>query len=159
MSVVRLHEARVQRASRRGRRWTQRAPIRLLDDSGENDAMIDERSVRPVLDRVVDILDHLGRVVVASLQPPARTLERVQVVVPHVFERDPLLFRREVGGFALVVGVAVCSGADPVVGVVDVLACGTAAGEGLGAVDLRKGRRVVEFVLARECDGEDDDDD
>lgn len=77
VAIVRLHQAWIPRSAGRCSGWVQRAAVGLLDDGCENDAVIDERSVGAVLDGVVDVLNHLGGVVVAVFEPTAGVLEGV----------------------------------------------------------------------------------
>lgn len=68
----------------------QGAAVCFLDDGREDDAVVYEGSVGTVLDGVVDVLDYLGGVVVASFQPAAGVFEGVEVGGPHFGEGDPL---------------------------------------------------------------------
>lgn len=121
--------------------------------------MVNKRGVGAVLDGVVDVLDHFGGVVVASVEPAAGLLERVEVGVPHVFEGNPLFCGREVRRVAFVVSVAVGSGSDADAGVIDALACGATLVECGGVVDLCCGWRVFETTSSRKSDGKGNDDD
>ena len=124
--VVRLHEAWVARSARTRCVAYEGAAVCFLDHGCEDDALIDERGIGTVLDRVVHVLDHFGGVVVAAVEPAAGLLEGVEVRGPHVLEGDPFFGCGEVGGVALVVGVGVCAGANADAGVVDAFARGAA---------------------------------
>lgn len=77
MPIVRLHQAWISRAARGRGGWIQRTAICLLNDCGENDAMVYEGSVGSVLDGVVNVLDNFGSVVGTAVEPAAGVLEGV----------------------------------------------------------------------------------
>ena len=157
--IVRLHQARIPRATRGRGGWIQRTAIRLLNDRSEDDAMVHEGSVGSVLDGVVNVLDGFGGVVGTIVEPAAGVLEGVEIGGPHVLERDPFRRGGKIRRVALVVGVAVRAGANAVTGVVDALASRAAGVERGRAVDLAEGGRVREPFLARERGSERNDDD
>lgn len=119
--------------------------------------MVHERCVRSILYRIVYVLNHLRRVIIAPLEPAAGIFERVVVLFPHVVEGDPSIRGWKIRGIALVVCVSVRASSDAIVGIVDTLACATTRVKGQRAVDLRVGRCVLEIVLARECDSQRND--
>lgn len=139
--------------------WDAYAAVRLLQNEGKDESVVNEGGVGAVLDGIVDVLNFLSRIVFSIVQPATGLLDRVHVVVPHVFEGDPLRGVWEVGEVAFVVRVCIRASSNAVFGVVDALACRSATAECVRVVDLRCRWLVVELIGLRDdcCDCDDDD--
>lgn len=108
ITIVRLHQTRVRNTTGRGSMTDTRTAVGLLQNDGEDEAMVDFGDVSSVLNRIFDVVDLLGRVVGPCAEIFAGSLEGVEVVFPHVVETNPLgMWIWEVGFVPLVVGVGV----------------------------------------------------
>ena len=114
MPVMRLHEAWIPHTTAGLSVAHTNAAVGFLQNDSENEPVVNQRNSRTVLDRIVDILDHLRRIVRPLFQPAAGLLEGLLVAVPHILEADPLIRSREVGCIAGIKLIHICSGADAV---------------------------------------------